>query len=369
MRQWKWTAGLFAAIASLAGPAIAEAASIPITAVTPSELLADFNVIVDQNLSNMNEIEGPVLVGGNLKATGPLNASRVILGATAGTTAITGYGEVDVFGNVLAGTNASVMNSVTYIGGTNGGSILSPGAGSRLSGYAFPFGATAAMNAATFEDYIWDPLMSVSSNLGGMTSLSSFSISPMRVGTLTGAVNANGLAVFNLTVGELNSLTSIVLAGCLVNRGPCTAVINVTGAGAFQQRFAMPSGALSNMIFNFENTTTNPSTIPNVSLDNLWTASILDTVGSVNSIHIMTGNIVALNYTTTDELHLPGFDCKGSSCTAVPVPEPGAMPILGLALSALAVMRRRLPRTTIAGIRPPLACAGDPVNKRVSADG
>ena len=55
------TSGHLVAIATLAAAATAEAAPIPITSVSPAELLADFNVITGQN-DNSNDIEGPVLV-------------------------------------------------------------------------------------------------------------------------------------------------------------------------------------------------------------------------------------------------------------------------------------------------------------------
>ena len=210
----RWTSGLLAAIAALAGALSAEAASIPITMVTPVELFADFNVIVQNNLSNSNDIEGPVLVGcpangcqstQGLLSTGPLNKNAVVLGTTSGTTGITGYGEVNVFSNVLTGTNASVNNSVTYIGGTKNGTLSNTGAGSMLGGYGFPTGGTVANNPATFQNLIWSQLTGLSSSLGVLSSPSTVmgTLNPMFNGT----ANANGVAVFSVPLNGPGGLT------------------------------------------------------------------------------------------------------------------------------------------------------------------
>lgn len=344
MRQW--TASIFAAIASLAGIATAEAAPIPITSVTPAQLLADFNVITDQNLTISNDIMGPVLVGGNLRATGgPLNSSGVVLGTSAGTTAITGYGEVDVFGNVVGGTNVSLMNSVTFIGGNNNGSLLNPGTGSVLHGYVFPPGSTVADNPTTFQNNIWNPLTSVSSRLATLTANSSLSGN-----TFTGVAGPNG-AVFSVSLATLNGLTGpLSFAGCLAATnpgGPCDAVIDVTGAGTLNQKFAFPlvAAGFPNIIVNFDNDVT-------VDVNNVWTASILDPLGSVSAMTDITGNVVAQNFTTTAETHLPGFDCSDGLCLCPPgfpgcsvapprIPEPASLAVLGSAFAAFAVARRR----------------------------
>ena len=132
------------------GIAGAQAAAIPITAVTTAELLADFNVIVE-NDSNANDINGPVLVGGNLGAgTGPLNSNNVVLGTTAGTTAIAGYGEVDIFGDHTASNNPT--HGTVFVGGPSSGTFT--GASSVTFNYAFPPGTTPADNAATFQNNI-----------------------------------------------------------------------------------------------------------------------------------------------------------------------------------------------------------------------
>ncbi|HUC73091.1 MAG TPA: collagen-binding domain-containing protein [Stellaceae bacterium] len=347
-----WTASIFAAIASFAAAPSVGAATIPITSVTPAQLLADFNVITAGDLSNSNDVNGPVLVGGNLSSTGPINIHHVALGSTAGTTGITGYGEVDVFGNVLAGTNASVMGSVTYIGGASNGTLSNRGTGSVLGGYAFPTSATAANNPTTFQTDVWSPLTSMSTNLAGLTANSTFD---PTTGALKGVAGPNG-AVFSIPLSVLESFDgAFSLAGCLSSNnpgGPCTAVIDVTGAGTLAQRFQFPTSSLAhglpNIIVNFDNAVT-------LDVTNVWTASILDPLGAVVASHDLTGDVVALSYSNSSETHLPGFDCSDGLCICPPgfpgcslapprAPEPASLAVLGSALASFAVLRRRRAR-------------------------
>jgi hypothetical protein len=330
--------GFLAAIATVAAATTAaEAAPIPITLVTTAELLADFNVIVG-NDDNANDISGPVLAGGNLgTGTGPLNSLNVVLGTTAGTTAITGYGEVDIFGDHTASNNTT--NGSVFVGGPSSGTFT--GTSSVTFNFAFPPGTTTSNNPATFSTDIWSHLTTLSSNLAALTANSTLSGT-----TFTGTENANGAAVFSVPLSTLNSLAgTLSFAGCLASTnpgGPCDAVINVTGAGTLTQGFAFPlvASGFPNLIVNFEDDVT-------VNVGNVWTASILDPLGSVSATTDITGNVVAMNYTSTAETHLPGFDCSDNLCGTIappPVPEPGTLNLFGSALASLAifgVIRRR----------------------------
>ena len=348
------TLGYLVAIAMLAAATTAEAATIPITSVTPTVLFADFNVIVQNNLSTSNDIGGPIMVGcpaagcvatQGLHATaGPLNSKPVVLGTTAGTTGVTGYGEIDVFSNVLAGTNA-IVHGLTLVGGTNSGTLLGAGAGSILGGYAFPNGALPANNPTTFQTFIWSPLKTVSTSLGALSSPSSVTgtVNP----AFTGVANAAGQVVFNLTLAQLNSYSgTLSFQGCLAANnpgGPCDGVINVTDAtGTLTQGFAFPLVATGfpNLIVNFEGNVT-------ANVSNVWTASILDPLGMVNATTDITGDVFAQNYTTSAETHFAPFDCSDNLCAGMsfpPLPEPGTLPLLASAFAAfagLAAIRRR----------------------------
>ena len=254
-----------------------------------------------------------------------------MLGTTPGTTAIVGYGEVNIFGNHTASNNNTHGN--VFVGGSSSGTFI--GASSVTFNHRFPPGATVADNPTTFQNNIYNPLIALSNNLAALSANSS------RTGTtFTGTPNANGVAVFSVPLAMLNTLNgTLTFAGCLASNnpgGPCDAVINVTGAGTLTQGFAFPlvASGFPNLIVNFANDVT-------ANVSNVWTASILDPLGSVSARTDITGNVVSMNFTSTAETHLPGFNCSDNLCGAPnTVPEPGSLALLGAGLGSLALLLR-----------------------------
>jgi choice-of-anchor A domain-containing protein len=324
--------GLLALIASLV-TAAAHASPIPV-----ATLLTDFNVITNSNFTTTNDVVGPVLIGGNLRDTSIINDAPVVPLPIP----VAGLGEVNVFGNVVGTTVATIPSvgagSVVLIGGSNPtppslvqATFPGKGAGSVLSGNSFPF---------NFANDIWAQLngtTGLSHSLAGLTANSSQTGS-----TFTGTANANGVAVFTVPLTTLNGLTNpLMLAGCLALATPCDAVINVTGAGSFTQGFNWGTIGTpqQNLIFNFEDASS-------LTINNQWFSSILAPLADIENSAAINGNVVANTVGAAGslggEIHNFAFDCSDHLCDLTTVmPEPGSLAVLGSALVAGAALRHR----------------------------
>ena len=320
MRSWMGTS-LLALIATLAGAASAEAAAIPV-----STLFKDFTVITDHDLLVTGaDIEGPILVGRDLSTGGILNFPdpKPVIPLPI---PIAGYGEVNVFRNVLAGTNAIVEGSVTLIGGANHGMFSNTGAGSVLAGYTFP--GSGPGNAGTFATDIWAQVTGFSATL---TAKQANSVFTAATGVFAASA-VNGVAVWDINAAELGS-KSLSFTGLASND---VGIVNVNGDLKSSAALFSDATELPNVIFNFGNAT-------NVALGGgFWDASILAPNATVTSSVDVAGTVVADIYAASAETHASGFTCGANICDApVRVPEPGSLSVLGGALVALAAIHRR----------------------------
>ena len=246
-----WAASIFAAIASLAGIATAEAAAIPITSVTPAQLLADFNVITNQNLTTSNDIIGACAGWRQSQRHRAAQSQRcrprhdrrdngdrrLWRSRCVRQCPRRNQRKRDALGHVYR--RQQQRHASRY------------GSGSVLGGYVFPPGSTVANNPTTFQSFIWNPLNSVSSHLGTLAANSTLSGN-----TFTGVAGPNG-AVFDVPLATLNTLGNLTFAGCLAAATPCDAVINVVGAGTLNNpSLVFPAGGHPNIIVNFDNDVT-----------------------------------------------------------------------------------------------------------------
>ena len=328
----KLTVALLVLIATLAGTAAAEAGVFPVNV-----LLANFNLIVDQNFATTSEVVGPVLIGGNLSNSGSgiLDTSGIQV-PVAGTS-FTGYGEINVFGN-NSGTWAETGTQHVFLGGTNvsGGSFLN--AASVTTNYTFPGynQPGEGSNALTFANDIWAQLngtTGLSHSLSGLTANGTFS------GNTFTCTGCTGNEVWTVTAAQLEAATGpLVFPTCLQGRTPsCDGVVNVTGTSFSSTETFNPLTALQGLIFNFEDATS-------VKINNAFEASILAPDATLQSSAFIEGNVVVMNVASTAplgaEIHYFPFDCSDNLCV-LPAPEPGSLAVLGSALAAFAAIRRR----------------------------
>ena len=326
----KLTAALLALIATLAGTAAAEAGVFPV-----SVLLANFNLITDQNFATTSEVIGPVLIGGNLSGHGMLDTTGTVV-PVAGTS-FTGYGEINVFGNNSGSWTETSQRA--FVGGANTGSF-SPGpvtTNYTFPGYNQPGEGT---NALTFANDIWAQLngtTGLSHSLSGLTANGTFS------GHTFSCTGCTGNEVWTVTAAQLMAANgALVFPTCLEGSTPsCDGVVNVTGTSfsstvGFEEPLATP---FQGLIFNFENATS-------VHIGNAFEASLLAPDATLQSTAFIEGNVVVMNVASTaplgDEIHYFPFDCSDHLCDlSTPVPEPGSLAVLGSALAAFAAIRRR----------------------------
>jgi len=319
------------------GPAVAHAG---VYAPTAGSLLSEFGAVIKGNVTGGNDWEGPAIIGGNLNAPSTFFGKGITAGSTnsqggnAGNPGLpTGFGTVNVYGAATGNYNLNPVNGTKQIVNVAGVNNANFGQGNKDVVLNNPWSAPVTFTT------IFKTLTDLSTGLSGLTANNM--IAPDGVfDAKPGKVNGvDGVAIFNLTGVELNKLTNIRVN----TNGASTVVINVdVGAGGgFTQGDAVnfnhqgdDNSDRQNVLWNFFNATTNLSF-------KQWEGAVIAPLANVSNSSPIEGDVVAASASKGGEYHYNPFVGTLTFLSAVAVPEPASMGLLGLGLIAAGSVRLR----------------------------
>jgi choice-of-anchor A domain-containing protein len=284
---------------------MAAASATPLSAIT---ILQDFSGIVYTNASSSSDVEGALVVGGNLTAATVYNSPN-------GSSQPVGFGALTVYGST-SGNSINIDNGGNaYVGGAKGATINFNGGGSYIAapGYAITAFKT--------------PLNALSLSLAGLAPTASNPASGNNE-VFNAVPGANDIAVFNLTAAQLAAIPSFSVD----LNGASTVVFNVSGASAsYSANDESGTSGADGIIWNFYNATS-------VSLDTQIGGTVLAPDAMVSNANQIDGVLVANAWSGSGELHEYPFD---GTLPSTSVPEPASCAVLGVALLGLGWVRQR----------------------------
>jgi choice-of-anchor A domain-containing protein len=341
-------------------------------AVVSTDALREWNLIVFGDLSSSSEVEGRTFVGGNLTGNSSNYMIRTPAASATNQPGLTVVGNVTgshknlnngsgavVGGNVSSGFNLNGPPQTVKVGGTISNTNVNQN--TVISGLASSDAYfTSDLNQQ--KSLLQSSLTDLSSSLSNIASNSSVTFSNgNNKATFISQPNSDGMAVFNVTASQLNSLSEIALN---VN-GSDTVVINVSGANlTLRPNFLGGTAGLGErVIWNFYEAQT-------FSLSNAWGGSVLAPLATGQTSNYIEGSAVFASLQQNGEFHLsnsgyayngsyyppltpPGGDTGGgdpgggdgggdNGGGGTNVPEPAAWLILLGGLAVLWLGRRRL---------------------------
>lgn len=322
--------------------------------VLGTEALREYNLIVLGDLDSNSEVEGRTFVGGDLSGSSSNYNIQPVDPSANGQPGLTVVGNVTgdhknlnnasgavIGGNVESGFNLNGSPQTVQVGGSVANTNVNNNTvNSNLASSDPAF----LMNLQQDASLLQLSMINLSDDLAAQTSNSSLIIDGNR-GIFNAQPDADGYAVFNVSSADLNAFGEIQFA----LNGADTVIVNVSGTDILlndnflggTQNFG------ENVIWNFPDAT-------NLNLTTAWGGSVLAPRANATTSNYIQGSGVFGNLEQRGEMHVgtymgsytptnngPSSSSGGSSGGATPVPEPGMLGLLGMALLGLVFFRRR----------------------------
>lgn len=332
------------------------ALAVPAQADTPSGInaLSEWNLIVLGNLSSSSEVEGRTFVGGNLTGNSSNYNTTLTAASPNAQPGLTVVGNVNggtknlnngsgaiVGGNVTSGFNLNGNPQTVQVGGSISNTNVNQNtvnSGLAASNPGF------LQSLQQDKSLLTTSMTNLSHEMSTLTATSQLEISGNR-GTFTAQPAADGMAVFNITSDQLNSIGEIQFN----LNGAETVIINVSGnkINLDDNFLGGTNGLGEKVIWNFPDA-------QNLSLTTAWGGSVLAPNANGTTSNAINGSAVFGNLNQNGKMQAgtyqggynppsttPGGSTGGASSGGTEVPEPGVLGMMLLALGGLIFWRRR----------------------------
>lgn len=338
-------------------PAMASSSSL----ISGVDVLKTWNLVVLGNLNSSSEVEGRTFVGGNLTGNSSNYNIRALPASPTDTPGLTVVGNVTgshknlnngsgavIGGNVNSGFNLNGSPQTVLVGGSiSNTNVNSNTVKSGLSSSDPAF----SQNLTQQKSLIETSMGNLSYSMSTETANSTLGISGNR-GTFNSKPNADGVAVFNISSGDLDKIGEIQFN----LNGADTVVVNVSGPNInLNDNFLGGTNNLGeHVIWNFYEA-------KNLSLSTAWGGSVLAPNATASTSNYIQGSAVFGNLQQNGEFHIgtytggyiaptgsssststsTGSSSSSSSGGGTAVPEPGMLALFGAALAGLFFWQRR----------------------------